>query len=127
MDIGGDIGVPAADVGGVWSIDDLSRGGNVSAGDRASVGRKGSCPLVTEGGSASMPVLEGVLVTEWMPPEVGHDRFDRGSKGRGESIDVDAGDMVSKSGLRGSRYGFDVLINVTAGRVIRKVEGGVGR
>mgnify|MGYP004502083407 CR=1 FL=1 len=56
-------------------------------------------------------MLEGVLVKECMFPEVGHELNDRGWKGAGESID--ATDMVSRSGVTGSRYGFVVLMNVT--------------
>ena len=43
---------------------------------------------------------------------VGHEVTDRVSKGAGESIEV--ADMVSNSGVSGSRYGFVVLMNVTA-------------
>lgn len=50
-----------------------------------------------------------------MLPEVGHMLMDRGWKGAGESIDVT--DMVSRSGVTGSRYGFVVLMKVTVGCV----------
>jgi hypothetical protein len=46
-----------------------------------------------------------------MFPEVGHELIDRGWKGAGESIDVT--DIVSRSGVTGSRYGFVVLMKVT--------------
>ena len=62
-------------------------------------------------GARSGPMLDGVLVREWMLPELGHELTDRGWKGAGESIDVV--DIVSKSGVTGSRYGFVVLMNVT--------------
>jgi hypothetical protein len=42
---------------------------------------------------------------------VGHEVTDRGSKGAAESIE--ATEMVSNSGVSGSRYGFVVLIKVT--------------
>lgn len=42
-----------------------------------------------------------MLVTVWMLPEVGHEVVDRCSKGAGESIEV--ADIVSKSGVIGSR------------------------
>lgn len=61
------------------------------------------------------PMLEGVLLKEWLVPEIGHEPIDRGWKGAGESIDPT--DMVSKSGVAGSRYGFVVLIKVTVGFV----------
>lgn len=64
-------------------------------------------------GASSGPILDGVLVREWMLPEVGHELIDRGWKGAGESIDVT--DMVSRSGVTGSRYGFVVLMKVTDG------------
>jgi len=48
----------------------------------------------------SGPML-GVLVIELYAPDVGHVLIDRGWKGRGESID--ATDMVSRSGVAGSR------------------------
>ena len=62
--------------------------------------------LVLERLYCSGPKLEGVLM------RVGHEVTDRCSKGAGESIEV--ADMVSHSGVSGSRYGFVVLINVTA-------------
>ena len=60
-------------------------------------------------------MLEGVLIKEWTFPEVGHELIDRGWKGAGESMDVT--DMVSRSSVTGSRYGFVVLMNVTAAGV----------
>ena len=56
-------------------------------------------------------MLEGVLVMVGMPLEVGHEVLERNSKGAGESIEEQ--DIVSKSGVRGSRYGFDVLMKET--------------
>ena len=56
-------------------------------------------------------MLEGVLVREWMAPEFGHELIGREWKGAGESIE--ATDIVSSSGVAGSRYGFVVLMKVT--------------
>lgn len=71
-------------------------------------------------GARSGPMLDGVLVKEWMVPEVGHELADRGWKGAGESID--ATDMASRSGVAGSRYGFVVLMKVTVVSVRRSME-----
>lgn len=54
---------------------------------------------------------DGVVLCDCILPEVGHEVNDRGSKGAGESIEV--ADMVSKSGVQGSRYGLVVLMKVT--------------
>jgi hypothetical protein len=59
----------------------------------------------------SGPMLEGVLITEWTLLCVRHEHNERGSISAGESIEVV--DMVSKSGVPGSRYGFVVLMKVT--------------
>ena len=77
-------------------------------------------------GARSGPILEGVLVKEWMLPEVGHELIDRGWSGAGESID--ATDMASRSGVAGSRYGFVVLMKVTVVSVRRRMKpfNGVG-
>jgi hypothetical protein len=56
-------------------------------------------------------MLEGVLGREWKVLEVRHVARGQGSKGAGESIEL--ADIVSKSGVHGSRYGFVVLIKVT--------------
>jgi hypothetical protein len=47
-----------------------------------------------------------------MLPELGHELMGRGWKGAGESME--ATDIVSSSGVAGSRYGFVVLIKVTS-------------
>jgi hypothetical protein len=57
-------------------------------------------------------------------PEVGHELDDRDWKGAGESME--ATDIVSSSGVAGSRYGFVVLIKVTRGHV-RQRRGGKTR
>lgn len=64
-------------------------------------------------------MLEGVLVKECIFPETGHELIDLGWKGAGESID--ATDIVSRSGVAGSRYGFVVLMNVTVDDIRMKV------
>jgi hypothetical protein len=64
-------------------------------------------------GPRSGPILEGVLVTEWKLLCVRHEHNERCSKSPGESIEVV--DIVSKSGVPGSRYGFVVLMKVTRG------------
>jgi hypothetical protein len=64
-------------------------------------------------GPKSGPMLEGVLVTEWTLLCVRHELNKRGSKSADESIEVV--EMVSKSGVPGSRYGFVVLMKVTRG------------
>jgi hypothetical protein len=46
-----------------------------------------------------------------MLPELGHELMGRGWKGAGESME--ATDIVSSSGVAGSRYGFVVLMKVT--------------
>jgi hypothetical protein len=56
-------------------------------------------------------MLEGVLGWEWKLLEVRHVGSGQGSKGAGESIELV--DIVSKSGVHGSRYGFVVLMKVT--------------
>jgi hypothetical protein len=56
-------------------------------------------------------MLDGVLVTEWKLLCVRHEGKERVSNGPGESIE--AVDMVSNSGVPGSRYGFVVLMKVT--------------
>jgi hypothetical protein len=52
-----------------------------------------------------------VLVTDGKLLWVRHEASERASKGPGESIDIV--DMVSKSGVPGSRYGLVVLMKVT--------------
>jgi hypothetical protein len=47
-----------------------------------------------------------------MLPELGHELTGRGWKGAGESME--AIDIVSSSGVAGSRYGFVVLMKVTS-------------
>ena len=89
------------EVGGDWSIDGINSGSEV---------RDPKGPAVTDE-KKSGPVLDGVLVTVGMLPELGHEVIQRGSKGAGESIEV--ADMVSRSGVRGSKYGFVVLRKVT--------------
>jgi hypothetical protein len=64
-------------------------------------------------GPRSGPILEGVLVTEWKLLCVRHEHNGRSSKSPGESIE--AVDIVSNSGVPGSRYGFVVLMKVTKG------------
>jgi hypothetical protein len=66
----------------------------------------------------SGPILEGVLVTEWKLLWVRHELNNRGSDSPGESTEVV--DMVSKSGVPGSRYGFVVLMKVT-GECVREI------
>jgi hypothetical protein len=56
-------------------------------------------------------MLEGVLGCEWKVLEVRHVGRGRDSKGAGESMEP--ADMVSKSGVHGSRYGFVVFMKVT--------------
>lgn len=63
----------------------------------------------------SGPILEGVLVIEGKLCCVCHDASGRGSKGGGESMEM--ADMVSKSGVPGSRYGFVVFMKVTSGEL----------
>lgn len=60
-------------------------------------------------------MLEGVLVTEGKVLCVRHEPRERASKGPGDSME--AVDMLSKSGVPGSRYGLVVLMNVTVRRV----------
>jgi hypothetical protein len=55
-------------------------------------------------------MLDGVLVTEWKLLCVRHEGRERASNGPGES--VEAVDIVSKSGVPGSKYGLVVLMNV---------------
>jgi hypothetical protein len=62
-------------------------------------------------GAKSGAILDGVPGCEWKL--LGrHDASGRGSKGAGESMEL--ADMVSKSGVHGSRYGFVVLMKVTS-------------
>jgi hypothetical protein len=56
-------------------------------------------------------MLDGVLVTEWKLLCVRHEGKERVSNGPGDSIE--AVDIVSKSGVPGSRYGLVVLMKVT--------------
>lgn len=100
---GGEMGVLTVDVGG-----DCIRDGSASSSGVKHIGT-----LV--GARSAGPMLEGVLVKEWMFPEVCQELIDRDWNGAGESIDVT--DMVSRSGVTGSRYGFVVLMKVTAAGV----------
>jgi hypothetical protein len=63
-------------------------------------------------GANSGAILDGVPGCEWKLLEGRHDASGRGSKGAGESMEL--ADMVSKSGVQGSRYGFVVLMKVTS-------------
>jgi hypothetical protein len=97
---GGEIGVPAADVGGVWSIDARSKGESTSFSGCRNVYE---VPMAA-GATSSGPVLAGLLITLGIvPPEQGQEvlGIGRGSKGAGESME--AVDMVSNSGVSGSR------------------------
>jgi hypothetical protein len=67
--------------------------------------------LAVEDEKRSGPVLDGLFDIVVMLLEAGHEGFERNSKGAGESIDEQ--DMVSKSGVSGSRYGFVVLMKET--------------
>jgi hypothetical protein len=71
-------------------------------------------------GAISGPMLDGVLVTEWKLLCVRHEGRERASKGPGES--VEAVDIVSKSGVPGSKYGLVVLMNVT-GKALAELQG----
>ena len=57
--------------------------------------------MATLVGASSEPMLDGVLVTEWKLPCVRHEASGRGSYDGGEPMDVT--DIVSKSGVLGSR------------------------
>ena len=62
-------------------------------------------------GASSGPKLDGVLVTDWKVLCVRHEPNERASNGPGDSME--AVDMLSKSGVTGSRYRLVVLMNVT--------------
>ena len=94
----GETGVPTWDTGGDWR----------SGGKASSSGVKHMGTLV---GAKSAAIVEGVLVTEWKLLLVRHAFNARGSNGPGESKEVT--DMLSNSGVPGSRYGLVVLMNVT--------------
>jgi len=108
MEVRGEMGVPAAEVGGDCSMVTVSKGGKESNSGRITcVG-----PQVPWRLGKSVVRLEGVLVP------VGHEVDERGSKGAGEFMEVT--ETLSNSGVGGSKYGFVVLMKVTAQGVMRK-------
>lgn len=71
-------------------------------------------------GASSGPKLDGVLVTDWNVLCVRHEPNERASNGPGDSME--AVDMLSKSGVPGSRYGLVVLMNVTGVELASKLK-----